>query len=518
MKFLRHTAAILVIIFIQTSCKAPQPLLSNHEKGTYNYNTTNADVVNVTVSVLPLVKPTEEPEKPKTFLDLKDSLPQIYLKLLAAKEPDPVKFMSYLSKPLIGVDKKPDEGKPTDYTKYKLRFVFTNLKKYYNDKIFMHPNTRLEFLTTSLGIPSASSITFYNIDKLENEFDEIDLGSLTRDQTVTLNTKISGEAGFGNSVSNVTGNKNTKTTGIGSSGKQSVYDENGNVIGTMDNSGNFTGTSENSKNSTIGSQSSLKANAEASYMNTETIKEAIAVKLKRLRTGFNFSPKNLTIAQRGRPMGDISDNIYVTTTLSVADPINVLPTRVYDFGGPFNQTGNPIKADELTFTSRLVNFVPCDAATTINLTTSYEGAIRVVDNDSNDPGEHALEYDDKVTFYKFKNDKDGTIELDKNVYCKDAFIITAKNAANDRFILNIATPVSEELNIFVDDNPRLFLSWVLNQIEKQNAADLSTTKYSMYFENTRTHDKIYLVKAGMTTTDLTALRGLVNINLEKRRP
>src|SRR5690606_18327301 len=142
------------------------------------------------VSSLPIT--VEEFTRPKStlFLEMRDSLPHLYMKLLSDKIGDADTFISQLSRPIIPALKGQSNLKQTNYTEYKLQLVFSNLKRYYNDKRLMHPNSRLEFLTTYLSLPVGSAASFYNINKLQNEFEEIDLGTLSRDQTVSLNAKI----------------------------------------------------------------------------------------------------------------------------------------------------------------------------------------------------------------------------------------------------------------------------------------------------------------------------------------
>jgi hypothetical protein len=499
-------------------CSCAKPLISNLQKGTYNYEKTTDDVLTVSVSVLPIPKVAEEPEKPKSFFDLRDSLPHIYLKLLSSKIVHPDTLVNYLYKPLTVVPKKAPESKPTDFTLYKVRFSFSNLKKYYNDAKYMHPNTRLEYLTTSLNIPAGNGISFYNIDRLENEYDEIDLGSLSRDQTVTLNAKISGEYGLGSSVSNSSSDKNTSTADNKNLNKLNVYDEKGNVIGALETGAGSAKNRESVTNNTNSSQANLKGNGEIGYLNSESIKEAVAVKLKRLRTGFNFSPTRLTIAQRGRPLGDITDNIYVTTTLKISNPSNVFTLNVYDFEKLFGDTNEPLNANDLKFSSRLINYVPCDKASNIKLSVDYEGAIRAVANDSKNNGVNALEYDDKVNFYSFDKKGSGDLEFDKNLYCKEAYKIEAKDAAGDILVLKVAAPHPQELDVFMDDHPELLELWVLEQLSDPSPAKLSTVKYKMYFENIRTRDKIYLVKPAMTNADIDALKRVLNVRAVKRLP
>jgi hypothetical protein len=439
------------------------------------------------------------------------------MKLLSSKQADPEKFIALFYKSLSTIPAKPASKKPTDYTTYKVLLNFSHWNKFYNSENYMHPNTRLEYLTTHLIIPENTNITFHTIDRLENEFDEIDLGILSRDQSVTFNTKLTGEFGSGSTLSNATTGKNTGSSGNTIAGKSNVYDEKGNVIGTIDNTSTTGNIKEGTNSSTVTGSANAKATGEIGYLNNETVKESVAVKLKRLRTGFSFSNRELVIAQRGRPLGDISYNTFVTVTLKVSNTTNVFSLFVYDFDTTF-VVGGAVKADKLKFSRRQVNFVRCDGSENIVLTTSYEGAIRSVVNSEKNPGTNALEYDDKIMFYKFQNNSGPTVNIEKALYCKKAFKVVAKDAANNEYVLKIANPVPEELDLFVDDRPEVFLQWILEHQFNPVSANLSTTRYDMYFERPGTNIRIYLVKDSLTNGDLAAIRDLRDIRLEIRNP
>ena len=65
MKFI--TKAILYISVIMLGYSCAKPLLSNLQKSTFEYSTTNDSVLKAGVSVQPLVSPADNEEKPKTF-------------------------------------------------------------------------------------------------------------------------------------------------------------------------------------------------------------------------------------------------------------------------------------------------------------------------------------------------------------------------------------------------------------------------------------------------------------------
>ncbi|MEA5260315.1 hypothetical protein VB264_21125 [Arcicella aquatica] len=511
----KHTN-ILVLLLILASCASPK--ISNLERGRYKYATAPKNCLDVTVSILPTSTEESVQAKPVTFLDMRDSLPHLYMKLLSSKISNADTFISRLSKPIIPIAKVSTQNKQTDFTYYKVQFVFNNLKKYYNDERLMHPNTRLEFLTTYLALPKESAVTFYNINKLQNEFEEIDFGTLSRDQTVSLNSKLSASGGLGESYETNSGNQTTNTSNVDIGKEKKAYDSDGNVIGVVNRKGGLTSLDESTYSKKATAEAKVNGALDGSYQNSETIKEAIAVKLKRLKTGFNFSERELVIAQRGRAAGDISDNIYVTATLKVDNQRNVLPLPVYSFEKLYDENKQLNIADKLLFSRREVNFVPCDGAKDLTLTTCYEGAIRAVRNVWLKTGSNALEYDDRVTYYKIDEEEGRYLKIDKNVYCKNAYKFIA-DVSGVEYTLKIADPIPRELDIFIDDSPELFRQWIIDNLEKPVASNLNTTRFSLYFEKNETpRVQIPFVKQNMTPANIIALSAINGIKIVERNP
>ncbi len=507
-----HVSAFLLYTIMLAACA--RPLISNLQKGQYQYKVAPDSLLGVSVGVTPFLKIAEEWEKPKTFFDLRDSLAHVYLRIVASQVRHPDSLIKYLAKPIIDSPKKPAESKPTDFTLYKVQLHFGHWNKFYNSSEMMHGNTRLEYLTNYLTLPSGVSL--YSVDKLQNEIDEIDLGTLSRDQTVTFNTKLTSEYGAGGTVNNTANAKNTSTSSDGTVRKETVYDGKGNVVGTIDKTDNIGGTLEGSNTATNTASANAKVAGELGYLNNETIKEAVALKLRRLRTGFSFSDKQLVVAQRGRPLGDISYNTIVTVTLKISNPGNVFSPNVYDFKRLFADSGDPVKANDLIFSARTVNFVPCEAATDVKIGTKYEGAIRAAGNEKGNTGNNALEYDDKVTFYKINGKCGDDVLIEKYTFCKKAFRVTATDTSGKRYILKIAAPNPEELLLFSDDKPEIFLQWVLEQRENPVLANLTTSKFKLYFERSGGAERLYLTKNGLSRSDISGLKALNDIKLEIR--
>ncbi|MBO9571914.1 MAG: hypothetical protein J7497_06860 [Chitinophagaceae bacterium] len=507
---------LLLAIFTIAACRPTKPMVSNLHKGPYKYEKAPADILKVSVGILPIIKPETEPEKPRIPWDFRDSIPHLLIKTLYPKAKDAEDFIATMSKPIPTTEKKVVKTRATDFTEYKVLMTFSNIKRYFKDSRFMHPNTRLEFLNTILTLDNTSRFSFYNIDKLVNEFDEIDLGSLEHDQTATFNAKLTANGELGSSLKNTntatTGNNNVRKKGT----ETPVFDAKGEVVGTVNSAGEFTSTSGTNNTSELSNAAKATVNGEVGYLNTESIKEIIAVKLKRMKTGFSFSKDELVIAQRGRTGGDISDNVYITATLKFTNNVGADNKDVYAFENLFGEKNELTAPDKLIFSMRNVRYVKCDAANAVKLKTSYEGVVRSVGNEKCKTGESVLEYDDHVTFYHIDSTQGATLDIDANVFCKKVYKISAKDPAGNRYVLVVADPVSRELNLFSDDKPEYFVQWIINQVSEGSKTSLSTKRFRLYFENPANGNRIYLVKDGMTDTDISQLRQLNSIITEER--
>jgi hypothetical protein len=191
---------------------------------------------------------------------------------------------------------------------------------------------------------------------------------------------------------------------------------------------------------------------------------------------------------------------------------------VYDFDKNFRADGTAVRADQLQFYRRLVSFVPCDIAKSIEMSTRYDGAIRAVGNEDGNAGTNALEYDDQVSFYKFSKDNCEKVTIDKSLYYKKAYKVVAKDPAGNQYILQIAAPVSDELDLFEDDQPQYFLQWLREQIFNPVAANFSSSLYSIYFENTSLNLRIPIVKSSLSVSELSAIGTLNEVKLVVRNP
>lgn len=506
--------------FLLIGCGGVKPMLSNMHKGTYESATAPAGILDVSVSMLPLAPKTEEPEKPKTFLDLRDSLPHTYIKILGSKTNDPEKLIELLKKPLWEPPRKPAEKKQTDYTEYKARLAFSNTKKYYNFAAFQHPNTRLDALNITVTIPDApggggiAPCSFYTIDRLENEFEEVDFGAIERTQAVTISSKISAAGELGSSLNNT----NTATSGANNTNSResnmAIFDSKGNEVGSITNSGELISTRQNTNTTTAGTAAKATVSGEASYLDAETIKEAIATKKKVMKTGFSLLPAKLTIQQKGRPSGDISDNVYVTATLkfknTAAVPTAVNSMIVYSFENLYDANKKLTPADKLQFSARNVSYINSLTVTNdLSFTTAYEGSIRAVGN-KKESGENILEYDDKVTNYAINVPVGNPLTIDKNLFCKTVYKYTAV-AGGVTYDLIIEDPQNRELDVFSEDNPLLFRQWLIDNVREPLAVNLKSNKFKMYFIDVRGGHRIDIVKSIVQPADLALIKTITSI-------
>jgi hypothetical protein len=505
---------IIALTALVAGC-APKPMISNFHKGTYKYGTAPKDLLRVSVDMLPIPKSEAEKEKPKMAWDLRDSIPHTLIKTLGAKD-KAEEFMKLMAAQIQLPEKKEPPTFPTDYTQHKVLFSFSNTKRYFANQAFMHPNTRLEFLNIFLALPANSNFSFYNIDKLINEYEEIDLGTLERNESVTLNAKLSGQGDIGSTLESTTGNTFQDNQGNKAAVEIPVYDAKGNVVGKVNSSGEFTSSANRISGTKATSGAKATAAAEASYQNIQSIKEAINVKLKRMKTGFSFSSKEFVIAQRGRVGGDISDNVYVTATLKITSTTGVNSKDVFNFTNTFGPTGEATAADNLAFSMRNVNYILCNAANAVTFTTKYEGAIRAVGNTDKKTGENSMEYDDDVTYYKIDLTDGNGLTIDQNVFCKKVFKIVAFDAAGNEYTLFIASPSSKELDLFSDDNPHLMLQWIIDAVTSPAKAFLSTKKFRMYFEKNSDGSKIFLVKDAVTDAEFNSIKTLFKVQAVER--
>lgn len=504
-----------------SSCASPK--LTNNDRGNYGYEkiVDPEMILDINVSSLPLPDaPKKQQEKVKTFFDLRDSIPNTFLRVIAQKAKNTKEITDAIKESFSKSDNPTSipaiNTNEINSNVIKVRLLFSNIKKYYNDQRLMHPNTRLEFLTTTLKLQT-NSFSIVSIDKIENEFENIDLGTLERTQNVSFNSKLSVEGNLGMTSESNKVNSNTTNNEIKSGDIKNVYDENGHIIGTISANDNSTNSNTKSNTSNNKTANNLGAKGELAYVNSENIKEALQIKLKKIKTGFTFSTNSITIAQRSLPLSDISDNIIITATLKVNSTNTQLDTkRVMQFTNLLDSNGNPNSIKSINSNISYVHYPPCYSASNINFNVDYSGAIRGVKNLKQ--GRNILEYDDNVVYYQFskENVQSNPITIGKTEYCHNVFKIIAKFDDNEEYVLNIIDTNQNEVLVYDEHNPKLFLEWLVKLISEKNMSKFIAPT-NLAFINKDGSKIIYLSKPNFTQADLDKLNKIKSIEYYIRK-
>jgi len=480
--------ALLFLVVVSTlleSCKTASPRLTNAHAGKYKIGTIpSGDFLDVQVAVVPIIPPKSEAEKLKTFFDLRDSIPQTFLRVLGDEVTTGADLIKFIKEPL-SVKSEQSPGKlKTDFATQKVRFVMGNIKNYQvlaseDYPEFVHPNTRLAWLNTQLDF-SGTDFQIVSIDKLESEFEEIDLGAVARTQEASFTSKLTGQYG----ITNVSGNKNTsgsESVGTGASGSvKNVYDKDGNVLGSIStgttSSDTISSGSENSNSSTRG----LGANGEVGFSNKEIIAEALQVRLKRLKTGFVFNKESITISQHGSNLLDISDNVVVTA--SIYPKTGVRPDQVMNFSGLFKDYV-PQDASKIKMNRRGIKYMDCTSRD-VDVMVSSKGMMRAVQNKMR--GDNILEFDDKVIYYPFDlSAKSSKTSITNWTNCTTVYRVKYEDPAGKIYYLKAGVGIGKEVH-FVNEEKDLFDGWLRFQLANPVATKLTHPSLQVYLEEQTT--------------------------------
>jgi len=510
---MRKLPLLLIIAALIQSCVTPK--LTNLHRGKYTVEnlSTVENILKVNVKIIPLPKPPAvAKEKPKYFFDLNDSTETRYLEIVSEMVgSDPDKLIEHLKEPIYE-PKKSESNLKNDFSLIKARFYLNNVKKYYNlgksNTRFIHPNTRLSWLTTTLNLSSDSPIEIVTIDRLESEYELINLGSIERNQSATFNSKISAQYGVtAQTNGGTTSGRESKPTS-GNTAVQNIYDANGNLVDSSTTSASDTSTNTKSLSNSKANGVTAGVGGEVGYANTEAIKEAFNIAYNEFKTGFSFESDNLTISQKGRMFSDISNSVIVSATLKPKSPGF---TRVHTFKNLFKKNIEN-SADELIVTDRAIKYIPCDS-TNLNLGSeikvSYDGLLRTAENDGE--GNNRLEYDDLVKYYVFKSDSTkniNTVVIDLSEYCKKVYELWALFEDGSEQILKINNPLRQSALFLEDEIPLELYKWILMVVKNPTKAKLETNKFSMYFDGEGNTEKTYLVNFKMQPDDITKLGNL----------
>lgn len=435
------------------------------------------DPLDVSVSFLQIQNVvSKEDNKSKSFFDLGEKVQKRLLSTLNSNTKENKEILEVLKNDLYHPEKKEEEiPLRTDYTGIKIRAVFSVVKKYYNDPRLVHPNTRLALLNTNMELKDS---LFYIslIDKIENEFEEIDMGTISRENSVAFKSSLEGSMGNTTNISDTTDTEDSlDNTGedeaIGSTTKDSK---------------------KNKSHKEISSETKNGASAKVSYDINDKINELVSVNLKRMTSGFSLEGgKKLTLMQQGSLNRDISNNTIVTMTISstgYGDHQNV-----FRFQYLFTK-GRVSLADNTSCSVRKINFFRCSGED-LMFAVNYDGVIRSAKNRGNWFGmsqgrNNILEYDDKVSFYKIKSDKtkaNDNIRFKRKEFCK-ALAKIKLNYKNSSAIFGVKTVDKAAQVLFFEDYEQasIFTNYLLSLLQEykitKNINLFKTSKYKILFQ------------------------------------
>ena len=496
---MKKTLLALVTVSILFSCASPR--LTNWDRGNYSYYDYNGNlhkknehkatsiskplnhpVIDVSVAVIEIpVEPEKKTEKKVTqFTDLSEKAQLELIKKFSKDKNSNNTIIEALKAQYSLETAKPEtqKNKLKDYTEIKLHLFFSNVKKYYNDSRLMHPNTRLAFLNTSIKLQNAN-FTFKSIDKIQNEFETIDMGKLERSQDVTFNSNVSGDVTAKSIIDNKTDNStdNSNTNSTTNSDDEDNQTKNETIV-------NKKSSKTSSKNTELGKQ----AKGEIALEMKNSIKEAVNVNFNRLKTGFSLNKNCLIISQQGSLLRDVNDVTIVTATFQFNQNL-VSKNEVYDFSNLYNDVGVINKLSDVKVNKSVIKYYPCykKGIDDQKITYSYEGAIRAPKNLKR--GQNILEYDDKVNYFAFnskcldpKDCKDNpiavdeTIELNKFTFCKQVFrikMVELKEGKKVELPIELSIEGDSFIPYFETIQAYNFLNW-LNEVKSMK--DKTKTK------------------------------------------
>jgi hypothetical protein len=456
-----------LILFIVIYCSAN---ILHSQKYSHYYKSINYgddiktdDILEVNVAVVPIPEKPQTEEEVKTFFDLRDSIPIAFLKAISLKATNTNDIIeaikSPLSNPKVSKVKRPSS---IDKTEFQVRIIFSNIKKYYKKKEFYHPNNRLEILNTKVSIPD-TLFYFKNIDRLENETDFIDFGTIERNNKITFGANLTGNLGV-----NTVGESAFSDSSEFSSPSESSLSIGENQIG------NHKKSSNNKTTTTAG----YGANAGVNYGLENNIKENLNVKLRRLKTGFTFSPEVFLLSQHGSVMNDVFDNAVVTLTIKYKHEKNIEYKTLTHFDNLFKPDGTINKPDDIKIGFQGFNYISCKNASNLNLTFSTEGLMRSVKK-----GSSFLEHDDRIYYHELLPSNNKSIEVQKFDYCDDVYQIGIHDKlTNRKYYLKVEDGI-QKICFFRNDNSSLkMIQWLKEAIEKtETTPGFLNSSLKLYF-------------------------------------
>ncbi|MGB5943659.1 MAG: hypothetical protein WBG71_12325 [Leeuwenhoekiella sp.] len=487
------------------------------------------EIIDLDVAIIPIPKPAPKvPEKPKTFFDLNDSTQNVFIKTIAGLTDNADSLISFIKKPLSDV-KASSANYRTDYTEIPIRFSISALKNYASfDKAnnfsskrnmtFLHHNTRLDYLNTTLSLGGNGELEILTIDRLQNIKEDIDLGTISRTNTATFNSKASGNYGLDLNNQVNSGSENSVNTNPTTTATVNEYDEFGNLINSYTTSLADTSTSNLKNGASRGVALKKGINAEIGYNNIDVLNEALLSKIKRLKTGFAFTDRSIKISQRADILRDVSDNNLITATLVARDSL-VGNRTISTFKNLF-ENGLEVKASDIKYHNRTIRYIPCFdklyKGYKIPITVSVNGVIRAVKNEFR--GRSNYEYDEKVIYHVFEYENNDYMEEDLSVelfrHCTKVQKMYVQFSGDiNRHYLHITEPAEEHVHFLEDEDPQRFRLWLKSIKENPSASKLQRDDIQLFFADT-SGVKTYLINKVIASTDINKLRTIQYIGFE----
>ncbi|MEM9867719.1 MAG: hypothetical protein AAF765_08540, partial [Bacteroidota bacterium] len=343
-----------------------------------------------------------------------------------------------------------------------------------------------------------------------------------RTQDVSFNAKLTGQYGINSEVSQGSSTSRAIGPGASTTSVTNVYDADGNLIDSITTEQSDSQSSSRDVNSGNKTGVSAGAGAEVGYGNSETLKEAFNLAYNDFKTGFSFDKESISISQKGRMFADISDNVIVTATMRPKSPF-IKISKVDNFSVLFEKNGKPKAADKITVARRTIQYLPCtllygEEKVSNKLSFSYNGLLRTA---LNHPGKtNRLEYDDKVVYYPFsytqpeKSAKD--IEINLLEYCQKVYEVYATfKGDGDKYQLKISNPGTMNVTILEDDDPWPLFKWIKDMAMNADGKQLSTSKFSLFFVNTKSGKRLDFVNTKLDEGTIAKLKTLVDIEFKE---
>ena len=124
----KNEISVLIIVPLLFSSCATTRFTNLYKTIEYKDKVSNA--VDVNVTAMPLPKPKRpKKEKPKTFFNLRDSIPHVFLRVIGEKSSDETEIINAIKAPLSVVEEYPIIRKKSDkdLTEIKVRLLFFSI-------------------------------------------------------------------------------------------------------------------------------------------------------------------------------------------------------------------------------------------------------------------------------------------------------------------------------------------------------------------------------------------------------